>query len=160
MFIIDQHLRRWGQGKAGLGRGEVQIPCWAVKPVESSEANLDPAFIFSSQSVAACSLPRRVQLPWSRRFSAAEAPLKALTSGVLSPSLGLLGPCISVYHTRSLFPSIPLALREYLSIYLPERDEVNINKSFQTHVNWLHFYSMLVGLTFFLSLIMVLFDRI
>ena len=164
--IIDQLLWRKGEEKAGLGTGVggVHILCQEVKLMAKSKASLNLAFLFSSQSVLHAACPEgynflghegslQLRDPWRHDLWGSES------------FLGPPQPHISVYHTRSwkwifMFSSVRLTLREWFLIYLPERDEVNINKSFQTHVNWLHFYSMSVALTFFLTLIMVLFNRI
>lgn len=135
-----------GEGKkkqAWLYTGRVQILCQGVKVTAHSEARLNPAFLSSSQSLLHAACPEGCNFLGHEGSLQLNNPCRHDLWGIWG-SVSFLGspqPHVSVYHTRSwkwifTFTSVPLILRVWLSIYLPERDEVNMNKSFQKHVNW------------------------
>lgn len=135
-----------GEGKkkqAWLYTGRVQILCQGVKVTAHSEARLNPAFLSSSQSLLHAACPEGCNFLGHEGSLQLNNPCRHDLWGIWG-SVSFLGspqPHISVYHTRSwkwifTFSSVPLTLRVWLSIYLPERDEVNMNKSFQKHVSW------------------------
>lgn len=113
---------------------------------------------------AAHSLPRRIWLPWSRRLSSAEGPLQAWP----------LGQCVLPWASSATHFCLPYkSMKVNLYVFFCPLDSQSMIINILTWERWskyeqklpntcelTYFYSMSVALTFFLTLIMVLFTRI
>lgn len=157
-----------GEGKkkqAWLYTGRVQILCQGVKVTAHSEARLNPAFLSSSQSLLHAACPEGCNFLGHEGSLQLNNPCRHDLWGIWG-SVSFLGspqPHISVYHTRSwkwIFTFCPLDSQSMIiDIFTWERWSKYEQKLPKT-CELTYFYSMSVALTFFLTLIMVLFTRI
>ena len=124
--ITDQHLGAEGKFKYSAGWPS---PWGALKQIWAP-----PLYSHLNQWLAATTqkgvpLGKDVLCHWGTP-EVADSPATSPSSGFLPSSVH------HIKHENEVFLLFPwLTLREYLLVYLPEREEVNIKKRFQKHVD-------------------------